>query len=370
MLSPQRIASYIIISLFTIIIVIGNINMWSISKKLGDHSYFDKYSLISIFSILSFFIGNVIGRKSYKLIFWIGVITFITGLALLILVDFYGTTIFGAKRWVYIGGMSIQPTEIIKVPIAIISAYLLASYRPSKFLLISPIIFIIPIALIADQPDYGSALIIFLIFYICIILSEIPLKITLSISAIILVISPIVLWNWGLKEYHKERIRALLNPEENVLTSAYQTIQSKIAIATGGLKGVGFAQGYHSSGKWIPNLPSDFAFVSIAEDFGFIGVSLTLILLFGFIASLLYKAFVSSSRFPQLLLSITAGILAEHTTINLFMLVGIIPVIGIPLTLISHAGTHNVSISFLIGICYGIRDEEKRFKFIHYDEIK
>ncbi len=350
--------SIAIIVFFILTLLISALNMWSISAKLLDFSLFEKHFLSLLLSFLSFSVGSVLGRIFRKFL-TVGFIITFASFILLFLVELKGVTAYGAKRWLSIGDLTIQPTEIAKVGLALLASEFVNRRKRGSLLLLF-LITVIPSILIVRQPDYSSALAVFSIFLVAMYFT-ISAK-PLIVCAILVFASIPLIWEFGLREYHRERIKAILNPEKEFYGAGYQTIQSKIAIGMGGIYGAGFAKGAHSSGKWIPNLHSDFAFVSIAEDFGLVGTIMTLIIVFGLIFSIFAKALFTEQKIAGSLCSIVGAIITIHVVINLLVVSGLFPVMGIPFTFISYGGTHNVSMAFLIGICTGIPEPKKEIK--------
>lgn len=352
-----NIVSFLIIITSCIIIALGNINMLGISQKLNQKEIFEKYSMVSIAVVLSLIIGFLIGRRAERTMLTFGIIAFIISFILLVLVEFTGVHKYGSRRWIYIGGMSIHPTELIKVPIIMITSYYLAYKDLSRKILVSIPVIIVPSILVLKHPDYGSAGSILFVLLVSVFVSEIPMRFIILIFIIIGLSSPLV-WEYGLKDYHRERIIGLLEQEERAMEIAYQTVQSKIAIASGGLYGAGIGKGEHGSGQWIPNLHTDFALASISEDIGFVGSTITIILFMILITLLTLKSIASEVKIAKTTCILTVSLIFFHAFVNIGMVSGILPVVGIPLTFISYAGTHNVVAGFLVGLCSGIPERK------------
>jgi rod shape determining protein RodA len=261
---------------------------------------------------------------------------------LLLVALFSGKTIMGAKRWINIAGFTIQPSEVIKICLIIaLSRYFhnLNISRINKLLyLIFPILLsIIPIILILIQPDLGTAFILtccaLTIFFITGINS------TYFIISFILAISSIpLIWNF-LKEYQQERVLTFINPDRNPLGAGYNITQSKIAAGSGGLFGKGFLSGSQGQLNFLPERKTDFIFVIISEELGFIG-SFCVICIYCFIFYKIYRI-ANNCRcyFSKLLATGLNSFLFLHFFINIAMAIGLIPVVGAPLPMISYGGT-------------------------------
>ena len=346
---------------FLLLVVIGILNMWSISVKISSPHVFKKHLISSLISVFVFLGAFLLSRRFPKVIPLFGVVVFVVSVLLLILVSLKGKVVFGSKRWISVGGITFQPTEIAKISSVIITAYIFALRRIWRAVLVSAVVNFVPAYLVASQPDFGSASTFIITFISALFFSRFPTRVFAIFVALAFISAPFM-WKFGLKEYHRKRITAFLNPERDYLFTGYQTVQARLAIGSGGLVGQGFAKGEHSSGRWIPNLHSDFAFVSIAEDFGFIGVIITITLIFLLILSLLARAFLSEQKFVQNFSAILSVLLASHIVVNILMVVGLFPVVGIPLTFISYGGSHNISMALLLGICTGITEKRRKIQ--------
>ncbi len=354
----ERILKIGITLFFLLVLSIGVINMYGISVKLENEEIFRRFVFTTALTVFSFLFGFAIASRSKRFLFYTGILFFIFSVPLILHAKFKGLEAFGAKRWVSIGEITFQPTELAKVSSIILTAYVISLVRKKVAVLYSGFINLVPAIFTAIQPDVGSASVFVIIFLVSILVSRFHLNLFVLIIFILVLFFPLV-WKYGFKDYHKKRIVAFLNPETEYFSSGYQTVQSKIAIGSGGLMGMGLGKGEHSKGKWLPNLHSDLAFVSIAEDFGFVGVLFTILIILIFLSAIFIRAFISDSYFVEVFSVILGSAISYHVLLNLFMISGLFPVVGIPLTFISFAGTHNISISFLLGASIGIGDKKK-----------
>jgi rod shape determining protein RodA len=357
-MEADRILKIGITLLFLLVLAIGVINMYGISVKLENGEIFRRFVFADILVVFSFLIGFVIASRSKKFLFYTGILFFIFSVPLILHAKFKGLEAFGARRWISIGEITFQPTELAKVSSVILTAYIMSLVRRKVAVLYSGFVNFLPAIFTAIQPDVGSASVFVVIFLVSVLVSRFPLSLFVMIIFVLILSFPLV-WKYGFKDYHKKRIAAFLNPESEYFSSGYQAVQSKIAIGSGGLMGMGLGRGEHSKGKWLPNLHSDLAFVSIAEDFGFVGVLVSLLIILIFLSSIFIRAFVSDSYFVEVFSVILGATISYHVLLNLFMISGLFPVVGIPFPFISFAGTHNVSLSFLIGACIGIGYKKK-----------
>ena len=264
------------------------------------------------------------------------------GLALLVLVEFKGHMGMGAKRWIDLGFIQLQPSELMKITIIMALARHFNGASPEQarrltFLIVPMLVILAPAALVLVQPDLGTALMILLVGAGVMFIAGAP--IWLFVSAILLVsISIPIAWQF-LHDYQKERVMTFLNPESDPLGSGYHIIQSKIAIGSGGVEGKGFLQGTQSHLNFLPEKQTDFIFTLWVEEWGlFGGLALLSMLLFIFI-SILSTALRCKHNFGKYL-ALGIGInFSLYVFINIAMVMGLIPVVGAPLPLVSYGGT-------------------------------
>ena len=287
-------------------------------------------------------------------------VLFWSGIALLVLVKLTGYVGKGAQRWIDIGIFKFQPSEIMKYAVPMmISLQLSKRPLPPSFTycsLVSILIFI-PCILIFKQPDLGTAILILFSGATCFILAGLSSK-QIALTTISGILTAPILWQF-LHDYQKSRILTFLNPERDPLGSGYHIIQSKIAIGSGGLLGKGWLNGSQSHLEYLPESSTDFIFALSAEEFGLVG-SMLIIGLFAFITCrILYLSQHNSDTYSRLL-SGTLGItLFLYVLINIGMVSGIFPVVGIPLPLISYGGTSMLTVMVCFGIIMSMNSHRK-----------
>ncbi len=276
-------------------------------------------------------------------------------LVLLIGVEMLGHSAMGATRWLEIGGLKLQPSEPAKLAIIMMLAryfhdHSLQEIRQWRFL-IAPIIgTILPCILIIKQPDLGTGILTLLAAGTLFFISGINLNKILSAIAIILLGIPIA-WNF-LHDYQKQRIEIFLDPEKDPLGAGYNLIQSKIAIGSGGITGKGFMQGTQSHLSFLPEHQTDFIFAFLTEELGFLG-GITIIILFALLISLIFSISIKcKSIFLKFISQGVASIIFLHVVINIGMVMGLAPVVGVPLPFISYGGT--MMVSTMLGISLAI----------------
>ncbi|PHR59213.1 MAG: rod shape-determining protein RodA [Robiginitomaculum sp.] len=270
-------------------------------------------------------------------------------LALLIGVEFFGETAMGAQRWLNIGPIRLQPSEMMKLALVLALARYLHAAGELKQLRDLPVpllLIAIPFALILKQPDLGTAILVAAIGAGMIYLAGLGWRIILSGAVSAAIGLPLFL-AFGLKEYQWRRIRTFLNPEDDPLGSGYHILQSKIALGSGGVDGKGFLNGSQSSLNFLPEKHTDFIFTMIGEEFGFLG-SVGVLALYGAVLLVgFYIAIRCQSMFGRMMASgitITFGL---YVLVNVGMVTGLLPVVGVPLPLISYGGT--VMLAVMIG---------------------
>ena len=338
--------------LILIVAIIGSISVFSIySTESGNFSFYTKNHLtrflvfFSMFLVLSFVRVSFWYRQAY--------IFYILGILLLLLVIFFGISASGSKRWINFFIMNLQPSELMKIAIIVCFARYYHRIQSSdiqsyKYLLQPIILLLIPCYLVITQPDLGTAILIAGSGLAIIWLAGLNLKYFIYSGLILLVSLPFVISI--LKPYQKSRILTFFNPDRDPLGAGYQIIQSKIAIGSGGLLGKGFLQGTQSYLEFLPEKHTDFIFTLFSEEFGFVG-SMLLILLY---ALLIYRiiriGFSSRSFFAKLYCFGFASALFLYVFVNIAMVVGLLPIVGAPLPIMSYGGSSMLSIMLGLGI--------------------
>ena len=278
-------------------------------------------------------------------------------MVMLLLVPWFGVTVNGAQRWLDIGIMRFQPSELMKLALPVVCAWSLAqaSLPPQPLqVLICLTIITVPVLLIAQQPDLGTALLVAASGLAALFLSGISFwYISAGVAAAVLM-APIA-WNYLLLGYQKKRILTLLNPDLDPLGSGWNILQSKIAIGSGSLVGKGWQEGTQSNLSFLPEGHTDFIFSVFAEEFGFIGVLFLLMLYGSLFARALWLNNQSQQIFGKLLGGSLVVTMFVYVTVNIMMVSGLIPVVGVPLPFVSYGGTSLVSLACILGMIMGLR---------------
>ena len=279
---------------------------------------------------------------------------------LLILTLVLGATAKGAQRWLDLGILRFQPSELMKIAMPLmVAAFLHQRQLPPRIstILITLAIIAIPTALIAKQPDLGTALLVIAAGVFALYFSGFAWKWIFGILALIGAAAPI-LWS-KMHDYQRQRILTLLDPESDPLGAGYHITQSKIAIGSGGLFGKGFLNGSQAKLEFLPESHTDFIFAVYSEEFGLLGIILLLTLYLAIVARCLFIAMRAQDSFQRLLAASLAMTFFVYVFINMGMVIGLLPVVGVPLPLVSYGGTSAVSLLISFGILMSIQTHRK-----------
>jgi rod shape determining protein RodA len=284
---------------------------------------------------------------------------YLAGLVLLVLVLTKGDVGQGARRWLDVG-IRFQPSEAMKLGVPMMAAWLLHDRpMPPRVvpLLIIGVMIIVPTLLIALQPDLGTALLIAASGVIVVVLAGMSFRLIVGLC-IAAVPGALVLWNF-MQDYQKQRVLTLLDPDSDPLGAGYNIIQSKIAIGSGGLFGKGWTNGSQAQLEFLPERDTDFIFAVLGEEFGLFGV-LTLLALYMFVIGRgLYIAVQAHDTFSRLLAGSISLTFMVYVFVNTAMVTGLVPVVGIPLPLVSFGGTSMVTLMAGFGILMSIHSHRK-----------
>lgn len=286
---------------------------------------------------------------------------FILGLLLLISVLLFGHVGKGAQRWLDLGFVMFQPSEIMKLVMPITIAWYVSQYDlPAKIsnIIIAFILVLIPTLLIAKQPDLGTSLLIACSGIFVIFLAGASWRLITVCVGLASGFAPI-LWFFLMKDYQKQRVLTFLNPEQDPLGSGYHIIQSKIAIGSGGIHGKGWLQGTQSQLEFLPERHTDFIFAVFSEEFGLIGVAILLLVYLAIVIRGLFIAINAQQAFTKLLAGSLTLTFFVYVFVNIGMVSGLLPVVGVPLPLVSYGGTSMVTLMAGFGIIMAISTNKR-----------
>lgn len=306
------------------------------------------------------FLAMAIVMSRFPLDFWKKMTWPVYGitLALLFIVEMIGQVGGGSQRWINIGFMTIQPSELMKPAVVLAAAWFfdrLPATKINSFDAIWPlgVIIALPSALVILQPDLDSS--IAYIFGVAVIgfLAGLPLIYFIGAGGALAILAPLIYF-FGMKEYQQNRVLIFLDPESDPLGAGYHITQSKIAIGSGGIFGKGFGNGTQSHLDYLPEGHTDFVFATMSEEWGLMGGLFTLFCLFLLFRWGLRVAMASRSRYGQLVAAGLTCTIFFYAAINLLMVVGFAPVAGLPLPFMSHGGNNMLTMMLCIGIIMSI----------------
>jgi rod shape determining protein RodA len=348
----SRVEAALIIPVLFILIA----GLLTMSSFQGHDSYFWKQGIwilvaLSVFGVAALF--------EYRFLKQTRVVVSIYALLLgvLSLLFVLGHISKGAQSWFNFGGLSFQPADLMKLGLIIVLAKYFSRRHVEianiRHIIISGIYAFIPFALVALQPDFGSAMVLFAIWFGMVLVSGISKKHLFAVFAILIVTFSLA-WKLVFKPYQKARIMNFIYPLQDIRGTGYNAYQSTIAVGSGGLYGKGIGYGTQSRLNFLPEYKTDFIFAAYAEEWGFIGAILLLLFFFIIIYKLATYALVADSTFEALF---TYGVLIwflTHIVINIGMNIGIMPVTGIPLPLMSYGGSHLMAEALALGMAVGM----------------
>ncbi|MFQ5482438.1 MAG: rod shape-determining protein RodA [Nitrospinaceae bacterium] len=354
--------------------VFSNLNWWYIGLVLGisvlgvvfiysaNHGrpelFFRNLYLKQIYWILLGLAAMILAVSiDYRMLGRYAYLIYLLTLMGLVLVIFFGVSASGSQRWLAVGPVSLQVSELAKLALVLALARYFENTKPQnqyefKDLLIPALMTGVMGWLIYKQPDLGTAMIIFGLFFVFVLAVELPSKTLIKFLGACLALAP-ALW-FFLKDYQKARIMTFLNQEMDPLGAGYQSIQSKIAIGSGGFWGKGLLAGTQSRLNFLPEKHTDFIFSVFAEEAGFFGVAVLLVLYLVLILKGLNIAYRAADRFGLFLAIGITGYLTFYIIYNIGMTIGIFPITGIPLPLFSYGGSSLVTTYFALGLMLNI----------------
>ena len=285
---------------------------------------------------------------------------YVIGLVLLIAVAAFGEIVNGARRWLDLGFTRIQPSELMKIAVPLMLAWYFDRYEAvlkMRDFAVGALLVLVPVLLIAQQPDLGTALLVTAAGFFVLFLAGLSWKILVGLALAGGASLPF-LWSM-LHDYQRQRVLTLLDPSQDPLGAGYHTIQSTIALGSGGVFGKGWLNGTQSHLDFLPERTTDFIFAVYAEEFGLFG-NLVLMVLFLLVVG---RGLVIAANAPTLFTRLLAGAITltffTYAIVNMGMVSGILPVVGVPLPLISYGGTSLVTILFGVGLLMSIHTHRR-----------
>ncbi len=347
------------LSLF-FIMTLGFINLWSASAAAG---YPFQWKQLQWYLIGS---GFMVGAMAfdYKELSKYSLHLYVFTIILLVLVMFVGKTVSGSQRWISLGFFNLQPSEPAKLLMAVVISSYFAQQEKEHFglrdLLKPALLVSIPFLLIFKQPDLGTALLILIIFGSIVLFARLKLGSFLILLGSCLCAFPLV---WKLmKPYQRKRVEIFLNPDADPFGAGWHVIQSKIAVGSGLLLGKGFMKGTQAQLNFLPEVHTDFAFSIWSEEWGFVGALLLIAAYFIFLLRCLNIAQNTRDRFGSFLAFGITAMIFWQMFINVCMVLGLLPVVGIPLPLISYGGSSVITTLIGAGLIMNVRIRRSLFQ--------
>jgi rod shape determining protein RodA len=344
------------VTLLVSMLFISVAGLLTMSSFQGDDNYFFKQTIwiclaMTVFLTASFFDYRFL--KQTRVVVTLYVIL----LGILGFLFILGNTVKGAQSWFSLGGLAFQPSDLMKLGLIIVLAKYFnrrhVEIANVRHIIVSGVYAFIPFALVVLQPDFGSAMVLFAIWLGIIFVSGISWRHILLVAMLVST-TFLLAWNFAFKPYQKARIMNFINPLQDIRGTGYNAYQSTIAVGSGGLLGKGLGSGTQSRLNFLPEYKTDFIFAAYAEEWGFIGSILLLIFFAIIFMKLSFFALRADSTFEALF---TYGVMVwmmTHVVINVGMNIGIMPVTGIPLPLMSYGGSHLLAEALALGMCAGM----------------
>jgi rod shape determining protein RodA len=347
------------------IFMVGVLNLYSATHS-QSHEGLDnlwKSQIAWYFIASAVAIGiSFLNPKTFERFAYVG---YIGTLFLVFLVLLMGKVGMGAQRWLVLGPIRMQPSEFMKMGLVLAMARFFTKVNPErplgfKELIIPGIIVMVPAVMVIVQPDLGTGMLLLFIFCMMIFYKRLRWK-TIVTLGLVGMISGVVMYNYGLKEYQRKRIHTFIDPYEDAKGSGYNAIQSEIAIGSGRLFGKGFKNSSQASLNYLPENHTDFVFAIFNEEHGFFGSVFLIILYLVFFMRLVWLASSVQRFFDSVLIVGIMSIFFWHTFINMAMVSGLLPIVGIPLPLMSYGGSSMLTFGVGVGMATSISNSRNFF---------
>ncbi|MFN3598798.1 MAG: rod shape-determining protein RodA [Aquificaceae bacterium] len=346
---------YLLFSLF-VLCLMGLLGVYSATYKEGISPLFYKQL---IYMLTGWFLMLFLSRINFRVLYDLAPTIYFFNLFLVVLVPIFGKSVYGAKRWLDLGPISLQPSELFKFSFLLFSVYVLSHAKGllSKEFLILLFSFAIPSLLTLKQPDLGTTVIYIFILTLALFLYGVRLRYFIMAGVLLILLSPL-LWKL-LKDYQRARILAAIDPYQDYHGSGYQLIQSIIAVGSGGFFGKGLLGGTQSHLLFLPEKHTDFIFSVISEEFGFFGSFILISAVFFILYRTIKYALGMPVGVERMYVGVFAGLWLFQSFVNLLMTMGWAPVVGIPLPYVSYGGSSIITFSLLFGLLFSIIKEHR-----------
>jgi rod shape determining protein RodA len=345
---------WVLIGLLVLNSIIGVVFIFSSSHYLPG-SYALKQAIFIVVGLALLFLLLAVDYKvlmTYSLYFYLGVMVVLAGLLL------FAKLVAHTKSWIRLPFFQVQPSELAKIALILLLARIFSEYKKSTLsssVGVQAILIVLgPFVLVAVQPDLGTALTFISLLLAVLVLAGLRKKTIVLLLAVSLAVG-IVGWNSALKDYQKKRLTTLFYPSQDPKGAGYHILQSKIAIGSGGLTGKGFLKGSQSQLRFLPARHTDFIFSVIGEEFGFLGVFFVMMTSFLMIARMFVSVGMARDRAGVYIIFMASMLIALQFFINVLMIIGLFPVTGVPLPLLSYGGSSLVSNFLAVGLVINVR---------------
>jgi len=326
--------------------VVGLLTLYS-AVHLGVVQLWYRQALYWLLGFAGFLVIAMIPLRVMGLLAWP---VFMVALICLALVPIIGDVQMGARRWLNLGPVHLQPSEVMKWALMLVLAHWFANRDADRWssIAMACLLAAMPAGLIVIQPDLGTSLVLLMAAAAVLMAAGFPWRYFFSIVAVL----PLLGWYmWQhIHDYQRQRVLTFLDPQADPLGAGYHVIQSMISIGSGGVWGKGYLHGTQSRLNFLPEQHTDFIFSVLAEEVGMIGVAVLLLLLAALIHRMLYIASIAHTRFASLLTIGIASIFMLYIFVNIGMVSGILPVVGVPLPFVSYGGSALVSMLAALGV--------------------
>jgi rod shape determining protein RodA len=346
--------------------LLGLINLYSASSGVNDIGISRLFWQQIVWLVMGWSVYIIVTFLNYNIIKSWATSIFVINLLFLLAVIFVGKTSLGAQRWIDLGFFRFQPSETMKVALVLVVAKTLTSrIKPEgmgvKDLFFPLVVTFIPFAITVIQPDLGTSLLYLMVVGTILFFVKIKKSVIMFVIASIAIALPIV-WKFGLKEYQRGRVLTFISPGRDPRGAGYNSIQSKIAVGSGQIFGKGFRKGTQSQLEFLPERHTDFIFSVLSEEHGFVG-SITTIALFAVLFILGLKI-AQNTKDPYACIVVVGvlSILFWHFFVNIAMVMGILPIVGVPLPLISYGGSSLLTTMASLGIVSSISYNRSLFQ--------
>jgi len=335
--------------------LVGLVTLYSAANDF-PWRFTDQLRNFAVAAAVMFIAANVPPSSLQKL----AVPAYLAGVLLLVAVEVAGVTVKGATRWLDIGVTRIQPSEVMRLALPLMLAWYFhrrEGARRSFDFLIAAVLVVVPVGLIAKQPDLGTSLLVLAAGTYVIFFAGLPWKWLAALGAAGLAMLPL---GWSLMhDYQRMRVLTLIDPTTDPLGKGFHTLQATIAIGSGGAFGKGWMQGTQTHLEFIPERTSDFIFAVFSEEFGLVGNLVLMALFLALVVRALLIAVNASTTFARLLAGSIALIMFTYAFVNMGMVSGVLPVVGVPLPFISYGGTALVTLGLACGMLMSIHRNRK-----------